>query len=84
MDEHDIVANTGDFVVMQSFDKSEIRILDFFSGMMHPLKIRLHHDQKYRRLNFAMTKVQNVEVLGKYKLLVCTYDAQWMNQCVIH
>ena len=57
LDEHDIVANTGDFVVMQSFDKSEIRILDFFSGMMHPLKIRLQYDQKLRRLNFAMTKV---------------------------
>ena len=67
---------------MQSFDRKEIRILDFFSGMMHPLKIRLAHDKKYRKLNFALSRVE--DSVEKYRLLVCTYDAQWMNQCLIH
>ena len=49
---------------------------------MYPLKIRLMYDQKFRRLNFALTRLAGS--LEKYKLLVCTYDAQWMNQCVIH
>ena len=82
LDEHDIVADAGDFIVMQSFDKKEIRILDFFSGMMHPLKIRLVHDQRHLKLNFALSRVQ--DSLEKYRLLVCTYDAQWRNQCLVH
>ena len=50
--------------------------------MMHPLKIRLAHDKKYRKLNFALSRVE--DSVEKYRLLVCTYDAQWMNQCLIH
>ena len=39
--DHDVVGNAGDFVILQSFDMKEIRILDFFSRMIHPLRIEI-------------------------------------------
>jgi len=72
---HDIVANAGDFIILLSKDKKEIRVLDFFSRMMHPIVI----DIAGNKLNFAMSRVAGT--IEKYQLLVCTYDAKWDNSC---
>ena len=66
---------------MQSFDLTEIRILDRFNGMMNPLVIEIR-EKEAKRLNFALTRVEGA--LGQYKLIACTYDAQWRNSCKMY
>ena len=65
---------------------TEIRILDFFSGMMHPLRIEItekeKETEKAKRLSFAMARVEGT--VEQYRLLVCTYDAKWNNLCKMY
>ena len=76
---HDVAANAGDFIIMKSFDETELRILDFFSGMMHPTVIEIKDEGVARKLNFALSRVKGS--MEKYRLIACTYDARWNNTC---
>ena len=82
LSDYDVVGNAGDFVVARSLDLTEIRLLDFFSGTMHPLRIDITDEEKARRLNFALSRVAGA--VEKYRLIVCTYDAKWNNACKMY